>query len=178
MKLLFLILTSTVFASEPLNQLRTLDGPRDTESVNTNFRNQANNLRRQDEKIIDLEDSTSDATLAGNNTFTGNNTYEGTETFSGSAIFNDTVEFASDVEVSSSIVLGNVGQTLVGGLDVYAQSIDGVTQSSGCYIIMGTTGGGLDDDLTFTSTTTENNVGPAGVLMEADGRIPSHLCGK
>lgn len=55
MKTLFLLLATTLFATEPIVQLRTLRGPRDTNSINNNFRTQASDLRLQDSRIALLE---------------------------------------------------------------------------------------------------------------------------
>lgn len=73
--LLIILFAASALAVEPILQLRTLSGPRDTNSVNNNFRAQASSIQDQANRIAVLEGVSAEVTLAGDNAFTGNNTF-------------------------------------------------------------------------------------------------------
>ncbi len=98
------------------------------------------------------------------NAFTGNNTYAGSETFS------STVALAPGGEI---VLNPSGGNTLnnSGGFAVYATSIDGASESSGCAVVVNMNGttGAVNEAFQFTSTTT------ASIVLASTQKIPGVL---
>jgi hypothetical protein len=97
-----------------------------------------------------------------------------TQTFSGTNNFKGATNFISSITASSSIDtigigLGNVSGTQLNNVDyIWAKSIDGATQSTGCFVVVGVANGNnaTSNSLTYTSTTTAITGNMLGVLMD------------
>ncbi len=111
------------------------------------------------------------ATLSGNNAFSGKNSFSGASTFTGTAYFQD----GTGINNSNGNSLNNAGQW------VWAKSVDGATQSSGCVMAVSVSGANPDSFLTATSTTSTLAIGSsnagagiAGILMNTC--VPGEIC--
>lgn len=97
---------------------------------------------------------------AGDNTFSGTNNHNGMEIFGGPGSY-------MMMNKSDGLMLN------LSGSAVYAKSVDGATQSSGCVVAIGMSGSAANAVMRFTSTTTANMVLDnntalrGGVLLES-----------
>lgn len=111
----FVPLVHICYATQPSVQLRTLDGARDVESVNNNFRNQADDITKQEERIQALEDGVVSPILAGDNTFTGENTFTGDVKIGG--------EVVAPLLISAFVKFVGTGTVVIVGDSVNVSSI-------------------------------------------------------
>ena len=116
------------------------------------------------------------ATLGGNNAFTGQNTYSSTQTFNGALITNG-VFYPQSFTVYGDQGVGFSTKTPI---LVWAKSVDGIAQSSSCFMSMKMSADTLLGTAVATSTTDANAPGVNVVLFD-DGNggltcTPSNWC--
>ena len=107
--------------------------------------------------------------LSGNNTWTGTNTFNSSSTFNGFFA----VATASAAFTGTVVIAAGSGATDSNGLAVIATSIDGVSQSSGCVVVLRMSNNSPTPTLQFTSSITASNA-PVGVLK--DTCAPGAIC--
>lgn len=195
MKLLFLLAVNVFAASvEPPFLIREPKTERDAQAVNESLRSISDNVRgfRNSYKADLLDD---DNTWSGNTTFGGAVSAPGGVT-TGKVTFNDGTILTSTTTIGVSTSTYNVfvssnnfksvvefGSSVSGTTDnhpitIWAKSVDGATQSSGCVVLLAMSDPGNNSSenaiLTFTSTTTADAYTPA-VLYE-NSCAPSAFC--
>lgn len=118
-------------------------------------------------EIVPLRGGGGGITASANNAFTGVNSHSGAESFTGGVTvssFTDT----GNAEFRGLTGLGNAtGTGSAQPVTVFAKSVDGATQSSGCLVNFTMSTGDDNAFLQFTSTVTSGVAGTFGVLMES-----------
>lgn len=164
--LLLLALCSTAQAADVPFYIREMGSERDVAAVNENFRALVSDLKELRDDL-DTEsgetDSVGDAVLSATQTFSGTNIFTSTLSSQGSIIHGSPTSGAG---VNDALQL------------IWAKSVDGATQSSGCVVVFRMTDIGNSSSesakLVFTSTTTSAANAALGVLHEQC--IPGAFC--
>lgn len=185
MKLLFLLAVNVFAASvEPPFLIREPKTERDAQAVNESLRSISDNVRgfRNNYKADILDDNN---TWSGNTTFTGSvsassGVTTNKVTFNDGTILTSTTTIGVSTSTYNVFVSSNDFRATVGfgssaagttgrhPITVWAKSVDGATQSSGCVVALSMSDAGNSSSenafMQFTSTTSVDQYGPAVLL--------------
>lgn len=177
---LVLLLAFQARAADPPTYLREVKGPLDVGGLNENSRALADGIRRAD--LTNGGSVTGNLSLSGSLSPTSITFPDGTVQVSSPPAPSSSSVFSS-ATVNGILSIGNSGNAkyLDTGIAIWAKSVDGATQSSGC--IVGVTMSGAVDtaNAQFTSTTSAtafqvNNTGVYPGILLTPSCVPGTYC--
>jgi len=185
-RLLLLLLASVSWAQDAPFYIRNVKDDQSFGGLNQNFREAGiapNNVRDATDQN-DVNASLSNIACSPSQALLGQSVSGGIATagtcgsvavLSATQTFSGANTFSSSVNVQGIVGLGPTSGTIdLSPVVVYAKSVDGISQSSGCFVVLNYSAQGSNGILTFTSTTTAAVGSLHGVLMQSCA--PGNVC--